>query len=184
MGVADEIREASPECLANPTCKGWYDAYKTSPAAGTKAAIDAVVGKGTGKPEFDAGKLVAKAWSHATAAAEKWNEPGVFTTLFGFEWTSALGGKNLHRTVIFRDNLDRVSKTVPYSLFDSEDPADLWKYMDAYATKTGGSVLAIPHNPNLSAGLMFTAETFEGQPMDRAYAELRIRHEPLMEVTR
>ena len=138
---------------------------------------------GTGKPEFDASKLVAEAWAHATAAAEKWNQPGVFTTLHGFEWTSAPGGKNLHRTVIFRDNLDRVSQVVPYSLFDSQDPADLWKYMDAYATKTGGSVLAIPHNPNLSAGIMFTAETFEGKPMDRAYAEARISHEPLMEVT-
>ena len=183
MGVADEIRAGSPDCLANPTGKKWYDAYKTSPAEGTKAAIDAVVGMGTGKPELDASKLVAKAWVHATAAAEKWNQPGVFTTLHGFEWTSAPGGKNLHRTVIFRDNLDRVSQIVPYSLFDSEDPADLWKYMDAYATKTGGSVLAIPHNPNLSAGIMFTAETFEGKPMDRAYAEARISHEPLMEVT-
>ena len=183
MGVADEIRAASPECLAAPTCNGWYDAYKTSPAAGTKAAIDAVVGMGTGKAEFDASKLVAKAWAHATAAAEKWNQPGVFTALHGFEWTSAPGGKNLHRTVIFRDNVDRVSQVVPFSLFDSEDPADLWKYMDAYVTKTGGSVLAIPHNPNLSAGFMFTAETYEGKPMDRAYAEARIGHEPLMEVT-
>ena len=60
-------------------------------------------------------KLVAKAWAHATAAAEKWNQPGVFTTLHGFEWTSAPGGKNLHRTVIFRDNLDRVKQIVPYS---------------------------------------------------------------------
>jgi len=183
MGVAQQIREASPECLASPTCKGWYEAYKTSPAAGTKAAIAAVVGMGTGKAEFDASNLVASAWAHATAATEKWNRPGVFTTLHGFEWTSAPGGKNLHRTVIFRDNIDRVKQTVPYSLFDSENPADLWKYMDAYAQKTGGSVLAIPHNPNLSVGIMFTAETFEGKPMDRAYAEARASHEPLIEVT-
>ncbi len=183
MGVADEIRAGSPELLADPTGKKWYDAYKTSPAAGTKAAIDAVVGMGTGKAEFDASKLVAKAWMRATTAAEKANQPGAFTTLHGFEWTSAPGGKNLHRTVIFRDNIDRVKQVIPFSLFDSEDPANLWKYMDAYATKTGGSVLAIPHNPNLSAGVMFMAETFEGKPMDRAYAENRISHEPLMEVT-
>ncbi len=183
MGVAGEIHTASPACLANPTCKGWYDAYKTSPAEGTKAAIAAVVGMGTGKAEFDARSLVTTAWAHATAAAERWNQPGVFTTLHGFEWTSAPGGKNLHRTVIFRDNADRVTQVVPFSVFDSQDPADLWKYMDAYATKTGGSVLAIPHNPNLSAGIMFTAETYEGKPMDRAYAEARIGHEPLMEVT-
>ena len=183
MGVADEIHSASPECLADPTCKGWYDAYKTSPEAGTAAAISAVVAMGAGRSEFDASKLVAKAWAQANAAAEKWNQPGAFTTLHGFEWTSAPGAKNLHRTVIFRDNIDRVSQVVPFSVFDSQDPADLWKYMDAYTAKTDGSVLAIPHNPNMSVGIMFTAETFEGKPMDRAYAEARMAHEPLMEAT-
>ena len=137
----------------------------------------------TGKPVFKSDKLTAAAWAHATAAAEKWNQPGVFTTLHGFEWTSAPGGNNLHRTVIFRDNADRVNQVVPFSAFDSQDPADLWKYMDGYAKKTGGQVLAIPHNGNLSMGIMFTAETFDGKPMDRAYAEARISHEPLMEVT-
>ena len=93
------------------------------------------------------------------------------------------GGNNLHRTVIFRDNVDRVKQIVPFSAFDSQDPADLWKYMDGYEKQTGGQVLAIPHNGNLSNGLMFTAETFDQKPMDRAYAEARIGHEPLMEVT-
>ncbi len=183
MGVADEIRAGSPECVADPTCKEWYDAFKTSPAAGTKAAIAAVVAMGTGKAEFDASKLVAKAWAHAMAAAEKWNEPGLFTALHGFEWTSAPGGKNLHRTVIFRDGADRVKQIVPFLHVRQPGSGGPLKYMDAYATKTGGSVLAIPHNPNLSVGIMFTAETFEGKPMDRAYAEARISHEPLMEVT-
>jgi len=93
------------------------------------------------------------------------------------------GGNNLHRTVIFRDNVDRVKQTIPYSAFDSQNPADLWKYMDEYVQKTGGQVLAIPHNGNLSNGLMYTAETYDNKPMDRAYAESRIGHEPLMEVT-
>ena len=137
----------------------------------------------TGKPVFDASKLTAAAWAHATAAAEKWNQPGVFTTLHGFEWTSAPGGNNLHRTVIFRDGADRVNQVVPFSTFDSQDPADLWKYMDAYAKKTGGQVLAIPHNGNLSNGMMYSAETFDGKPMDRAYAEARASHEPLLEAT-
>lgn len=156
---------------------------KTSPQEGVKAAIEAVVSMQSGKPVFDASKLTAGAWAHATAAAEKWNQPGVFTTLHGFEWTSAPGGNNLHRTVIFRDNADRVNQVVPFSTFDSQDPADLWKYMDAYATKTGGQVLAIPHNGNLSNGQMYTAETFDGKPMDRDYAEARASHEPLLEAT-
>src|SRR5271157_326774 len=158
MGIADQIRAGSPDLLANPQGKRWYQMSKTSPQEGVKAAIEAVVSMQTGKPVFDASKLTAGAWAHATAAAEKWNQPGVFTTLHGFEWTSAPGGNNLHRTVIFRANADRVNQVVPFSTFDSQDPADLWKYMDAYAKKTGGQVLAIPHNGNLSNGIMYSAE--------------------------
>jgi hypothetical protein len=156
---------------------------QTSPEEGVKAAIEAVMSIGPGKPVFDASKLTASAWDHATRAAEKWNNPGVFTTLHGFEWTCAPGGNNLHRTVIFRDNLEQVIQIAPVSAFDSQDPADLWNYMDAYAKKTGGQVLAIPHNGNLSNGQMYTAETFDGKPMDKAYAESRATHEPLLEAT-
>ena len=183
MGISDQIRAGSPELLANPQGKRWYDMSKTSPQEGVKAAIEAVVSMQTGKPVFDASKLTKTAWASAVRAAEKWNQPGVFTTLHGFEWTSAPGGNNLHRTVIFRDNADRVSQVIPFSTFDSQNPADLWKYMDAYAKKTGGQVLAIPHNGNLSNGMMYSADTFEGKPMDRAYAEVRSSHEPLLEAT-
>ena len=183
LGIADQIRAGSPALLANPQGKRWYEMSKTSPEEGVKAAIEAVVSIGTGKPVFKSDEIMADAWSHATGAAEKWNQPGVFTALHGFEWTSAPGGKNLHRTVIFRDGADRVNQTLPFSAFDSSDPAELWKYMDGYTKKTGGQVLAIPHNGNLSVGTMFSAETFDGKPMDRAYAEARASHEPLMEVT-
>jgi hypothetical protein len=183
MGISDQIREGSPDLLASPQGKRWYEMSKTSPQEGVKAAIEAVVSMQTGRPVFDASRLTATAWAHATAAAEKWNQPGVFTTLHGFEWTSAPGGNNLHRTVVFRDGAERVNQVVPFSTFDSQDPADLWKYMDAYAAKTGGRVLAIPHNGNLSNGMMYSAETFDGKPMDRAYAEARAIHEPLFEAT-
>lgn len=183
MGISDQIRDGSPELLANPQGKRWYEMSQTSPQEGVKAAIEAVVSMQSGKPVFDASKVTASAWAHAVEAADRWNEPGLFTTLHGFEWTCAPGGNNLHRTVVFRDGGDRVSQVVPFSTFDSQDPADLWKYMDAYAKKTGGEVLAIPHNGNLSNGIMYTAETFDGKPMDRAYAEARARHEPLLEAT-
>ena len=184
LGIADQIRAGSPDLLANPQGKRWYEMSKTSPQEGVKAAIEAVVSMkswqaGLQQPPSSR----ATAWAHATAAAEKWNQPGVFTTLHGFEWTSAPGGNNLHRTVIFRDGADRVNQVLPFSTFDSPDPADLWKYMDDYAKKTGGQVLAIPHNGNLSIGIMYKAETFDGKPMDRAYAEARISHEPLLEAT-
>jgi hypothetical protein len=183
MGISDQIRAGCPDLLANPQGKRWYEMSKTSPQEGVKAAIEAVVSMQSGKPVFDASKVTAAAWAHATASAEKWNQPGVFTTLHGFESTCAPGGNNLHRTVIFRDNADHVSQVVPFSTFDSQDPAKLWEYMDMYAKKTGGQVLAIPHNGNLSNGMMYTAETFDGKPMDRAYAEARASHEPLLEAT-
>ena len=183
MGISDQIRAGSPELLQNPQGKRWYEMSQTSPQEGVKAAIEAVISMQSGKPVFDASKLTASAWAHATEAAEKWNQPGVFTTLHGFEWTCAPGGNNLHRTVVFRDGAARVNQVVPFSTFDSQDPADLWKYMDAYAKKTGGQVLAIPHNGNMSNGQMYTAETFGGKPMDRAYAEARASHEPLFEAT-
>jgi hypothetical protein len=183
LGISDELRAGSPDLLANPQGKRWYEMYKQGPAEGTKAAIEAVVSMQSGKPVFNSDKLMTTAWTHATAAAERWNHPGVFTTLHGFEWTSAPGANNLHRTVIFRDNADQVNQVLPFSTFDSQDPADLWKYMDAYEKKTGGQVLAIPHNGNLSNGMMYTAETFDGRPMDRAYAAARASHEPLLEAT-
>jgi hypothetical protein len=183
MGISDQLRAGSPELLATPQGKRWYEMSKESPQKGVEATIEAVISMQSGKPVFDASKLTASAWAHATASAEKWNQPGFFTTLHGFEWTCAPGGNNLHRTVVFRDNADRVNQIVPFSTFDSQDPAELWKYMDAYAKKTGGQVLAIPHNGNLSNGQMYTAETFEGKPMDRVYAEARVSHEPLLEAT-
>ena len=183
MGISDQIRSGDPALLANPQGKRWYEMSKTSPQEGVKAAIEAVVSMQSGKPVFDASKLTASAWAHATEAAEKWNHPGVFTTLHGFEWTCAPGGNNLHRTVIFRDNADHVNQIIPFSTFDSQDPAKLWEYMDMYAKNTGGQVLAIPHNGNLSNGMMYSAETFDGKPMDRAYAEARASHEPLLEAT-
>ena len=73
------------------------------------------------------------------------------------------GGNNLHRNVIFRDGGDKAQQVIPFSLFDSSDPEDLWKWMEAYEKKTGGRLLAIPHNGNLSNGLMFDDKTFDGR---------------------
>ena len=92
-------------------------------------------------------------------------------------------GNNLHRVVIFKDDAERATRVVPFSLFDSQDPEDLWEYMAAYEDKTGGNVLAIPHNGNLSNGIMFAVETLSGEPLTRDYAERRMKWEPLYEIT-
>ena len=128
--------------------------------------------------------LTRSIWERLTSSAERFNEPRVFTALIGFEWTSSPDGNNLHRNVIFRDAKDRADRIIPYSNYDSSDPEDLWRWMAAYEEKTGGRVLAIPHNGNLSNGLMFDTVTAKTKtPLDRDYAERRMRWEPLYEVT-
>ena len=106
------------------------------------------------------------AWQETIAAAEEYNEPGRFTAFIGYEWTSNTGGNNLHRNVVFRDNADKASQVEPFTVYPpgSDNPVDLWKWMEAYEQKTGGSVLAIAHNGNLSNGLMFPiVEAFGGR---------------------
>jgi hypothetical protein len=116
--------------------------------------------------------------------AERYNNPGTFTSLIGYEWTSQPGGGNLHRVVIFRDDKSLTDKILPFSAFDSEDAEDLWDFMAAYERETGGRVLAIPHNGNLSSGTMFLPRHQKsGMPIDADYARMRQRFEPLIEVT-
>jgi hypothetical protein len=115
--------------------------------------------------------------------ADQYNEPGRFTAMSGFEWSSTPKGDGLHRVVVFRDGADKTGQTIPYSMFDSDDPQDLWKYLAGYETRTGGQAFAIPHNGNTSNGLMFSDKTFSGKRINREYAEARIRWEPIIEVS-
>ena len=117
----------------------------------------------TGKPSLQAPALARSAWQLAVAAAEKYNEPGRFTAFIGYEWSSTPNGDNLHRNVIFRDNADKALQILPLTTFESQDPEHLWHYLADYEHKTGGEVLAIPHNSNLSGGLMFSDKTFGRQ---------------------
>jgi len=134
-------------------------------------------------PLADRKDMHATMWQQLTAAAERHNAPGLFTALIGFEWTLTPNGNNLHRNVVFRDGKDKADQIAPLSAYDTQDPERLWDWMEAYEQKTGGRVLAIPHNGNLSNGLMFDDATLTGAPLDRAHAERRMRREPVYEVT-
>lgn len=122
-------------------------------------------------------------WRDFVATADQFDQPGVFTAMTGFEWTSQPGGDNLHRIVVFADGADRTGQIMPFSLLDSQDPADLWTWMENYEAKTGGQVFAHVHNGNLSNGLMFNEKQFDGTPMDAAYAARRLRWEPIAEIS-
>ena len=141
--------------------------------------------KSTGKdPLADHQEIYRTAWSRITQAAEDHNQPGLFTAFIGFEWTSNPGRNNLHRNVIFRGGKNKADTIIPFSNFDSFDPEDLWQWMAEFEKNTGDKLLAIPHNGNLSNGLMFDDMTLVSKkPLDRDYAERRARWEPLYETT-
>ena len=130
-------------------------------------------------PEFEDMGPTRSAWAENIASAERHYQPGKFTTFIGYEFTSAPDGRNLHRNVIFSGSK---APGLPYTALDSRNPEDLWAWMDARRAD-GMEALAIPHNMNGSDGTMFEKTKWNGQPVDREWADLRVRNEPLVEVT-
>jgi hypothetical protein len=190
MGLAPDFLGGKSEVLADPTARRWFELIREGKAA---QAFNELL------PVYGAGKMPAtmqylpgspgyhSAWQATVQAAEQANEPGRFTAFIGYEWTSNTGGNNLHRNVIFRDDGSKASQIEPYTTFPplgSDDPRDLWKWMAAYEEKTGGRLLAIAHNGNVSNGLMFPIiEPVSGGKLDKDYALTRLKWERLYEVT-
>jgi hypothetical protein len=130
-------------------------------------------------PEVRDLDVIRSAWQDIIDAANRHNEPGSFTTLIGYEYTSAPDASNLHRNVIFRGS---TAPEIPFSSVDSYNPEELWVWMDRQRAE-GMDAIAIPHNSNGSKGQMFSLTTFDGEPLDGGYAEARMRNEPIVEVT-
>ncbi len=192
MGLFERLFNGDPEILADPDGRRIYDNVKAGGEKGVEAALELIdrFSKNTlpkAMLSLPGDKAYRKTWDSMIRAAEAANEPGRFTAFIGWEWTSNTNGNNLHRVVVYRDGKDRASQLEPYTTvppLGSDNPRDLWKWLAGYEQKTGGSVLAIAHNGNLSNGIMFPfIESFGGKPIDRAYAETRRRWEPIYEVT-
>src|SRR6478672_3121654 len=190
FGFFPQLLGGNPEMLASPQGRKWYDMITSG--HGALAAIDIIqsfsqgtIAKGLlpvpGTPAYRG------AWQETIKAADEANDPGRFTAFIGYEWTSNTGGNNLHRNVIFRENGLWASQVEPYTTqkpLGSDNPRDLWKWMAGFEQKTGGNVLALAHNGNLSNGTMFPLiESFNGKPIDREYAETRAKWERLYEAT-
>jgi hypothetical protein len=125
-------------------------------------------------PEFSDPQLLRSTWQKYAAISDKYNAPGKFTIFVGFEWTSAPDAQNLHRCVIFADK----GPELPFTAFDSVDPKALRRYLEQQR-KLGVDVIAVPHNANVSNGLMFSTKGMSGKPLTRDYAERRMANEPL-----
>ncbi len=131
----------------------------------------------------DTSATVKDTWSAMIDAAERHNQPGEFTTLLGWEWSSVPTGANLHRVVVTPDGADVARQYVPYGSDQSQYPEDLWSWLEATSERTGGRFIAIPHNSNISKGYMFAETTVAGVAIDADYSRRRMRWEPIVEVT-
>ncbi len=188
MGFTSEIRAGNEDLMQEDLLKKWNQVMNGDDFDAIVAtAMDAIQRQGNGTlpevakdPDF-----LQSVWEKYTTIIEEYNEPGRFTAFIGYEWTPNPGpGNNMHRNLVYRDGKKVADQVTPYTTFESVDPEDLWKWMANYEDKTGGSLLAIPHNGNLSNGLMFnTVETYSGNPLTREYAINRMKYEPLYEVT-
>jgi len=183
LGLADAIANSDPGLLSDPFGKELYDLVIAGKGVDAFNALVQKMAKGA-EAKIKSESMLRNAWTKIMELADQYNDPGEFTAFIGYEWTSQPSGNNLHRVVVFRGDKASVDPVLPFSLFDSENAEDLWDYMAAYEKDTGGQVLAIPHNGNLSSGMMFAPQyQTDGKAIDKSYAEMRSRWEPIMEVT-
>jgi hypothetical protein len=186
MGAMNEIIAGNPALLTDPTVRDWHERITAGGQSAFEAGMEVVETFSSGNtPEILLSQTFASdVWDNYIAAAEIYNEPGQFTAFIGYEWTSTTGGNNLHRNIIFRDGADEAGQVLPYTTAESDNPEDLWTWLEGYETQTGGRVLAIAHNGNLSNGIMFPdVNPATDEPITADYSERRQRWEPLYEAT-
>ncbi len=189
LAALKQIHDAPRILLRDPDLQRWHDELQKGPTESMRVAAELIdrfsahtLPKGMADPVKNK-ERTSKVWTAYTAVTERYNEPGKFTALNGFEYTLMPKGDNLHRVAIFRDGKDKVDQVLPYTSLEGTSADMLWDYMDAYQKNTGGKILAIPHNSNLSNGLMFQMTGPGNVPMTAEYAKRRAAHEPLVEAT-
>jgi hypothetical protein len=186
VGLFPRLLDGDPVLLQDGTARRWHRMINEGGQEAVGAALEMIDLFSRDAIPFDINDpaFIGPVWEEVIDAAEQYNEPGVFTAFIGYEWTSLVPpGNNLHRVVVYRDGAEKAEQTLPFTADESVDPEDLWVELAAYEEKTGGRLLAIPHNGNLSNGMMFAVTDFDGNPLTRAYAETRDKWEPLYEVT-
>ena len=186
LGWFNMMRAGEAFIMAHPQGRDWHERLQaggeTAFKAGREITLAFAGGRIPKELQLDAAQ-VRPVWETVTEAAETHNDPGKFTAFIGYEWTSMVATRNLHRVVIFKDGADKAKQVVPFSAQDSPDPEMLWEFLQSYEDDVGGQVLAIAHNGNLSNGQMFSRTTYGGERLDSNYVQRRTKWEPLYEVT-
>ena len=187
MGAMNEIIKGNPNLMKDPVVKDWHNRVNEGGKTALLATMDVINSFALGNipPILLDEEFSQSVWERYIKTAEKYNDPGTFTSIIGYEWTSTENGNNLHRNVLYRNNGDIARQMLPYTTSESFNPEELWKWMERYEEKTGGDVLALAHNGNLSNGIMFPVEVnpATGKALDGDYAKQRIKWEPLYEIT-
>jgi hypothetical protein len=183
MGVLPRLFEGDPQLTSTNNGKMIADLVAQGKAREAFLKLVATVNTNIPYADLNSDSVRQSVWNGIVESAERHNEPGKFTSLIGWEWSSLPGGANLHRIVFMKEDGDVAKRFVPYSAFDSDKPEDLWHWLDQTEQQTGASFVAIPHNGNVSKGRMFATIDSEGKPLTAEYARKRSRWEPIYEMT-
>ena len=183
MGLFPGLDASDPLLLATETGRRWHSMLEAGPEEAAKILVEYGNALRNRVDVLNSPPFNKSVWQTVVAKAEAYNDPGLFTAFIGYEWSSGRGGGNMHRVVLYKDGAEKTQEFIPFSSFDGDRPRELWEFMRNYEETTGGQVLAIPHNSNVSAGLMFTLADSDGNKMTPEYARDRARWEPLLEVT-
>lgn len=184
MGVIPNILKDNPIVANTETGKRYKKMFAEGKSIEVFGELIAQVNKVTPpNPDLASDEVNRSVWGEIMAAADRHNEPGKFTAFMGWEWSSTPGGANLHRVVVMRDGKEKGQHFIPYTSLDSDKPEDLWKWLDTTSARTGAHFIAIPHNSNISQGLMFPLQDSEGNVISKEYAATRMKWEPVVEMT-
>lgn len=185
LGLANRLNENDPVITDKPVGKRLRSMLEDNPSAlwGVQISISLSDNNQDVLEQLHVPDVIQGAWNTQIEAADKHNSPHEFTALIGWEWSSSTNNINLHRVIFTPDNGDIAKTFLPFSSYDSDRPEDLWAWLDKTNAETGARLLAIPHNSNISDGLMFSDTDSLGEPMTVADARSRQRWEPVMEVT-
>lgn len=182
VGVMPLIQTGDPRIMSSERGRADNAAFQEDPLAVFATLIEGV---NTNQPEpaYIQDDLLGSVWQDIAAAADRQNRPGEFSAFIGWEWSSTPNGNNLHRVVFTYSDAEAAGQILPYSSFNSQDPEDLWDWIQATSEETGMDFMVIPHNSNISGGLFFDDETYTGGPITAAYGRQRMAMEPVVEVT-